>query len=298
MRILAILFFILGSNVQAQTIEERLPTCIIEAEEVIKRGNAMRDALKVSYENVRVSNVIDIMFFPDAMNLVREVLEQAVSEGALAKDVVTNLEIVGSEWERKIQLTTTMLRENWEDDAAHDARADYIAACVNNFDGKVESQSDRINTLEALNGELQKKLTQSENQLELQENRIARQDDKISSQKDDEIRLRTELITTQRELKKLSKINEQLEVNAQLADVYKEKFSKLLSKSGGATFVEELLSMSAFDRNVAMRDSKFGGPDVQKGGMLGGCVRRLRDQAQASPDCKSILAEFLESEAN
>jgi len=56
--------------------------------------------------------------------------------------------------------------------------------------------------------------------------------------------------------------------------------------------------MSAFDRNVALRDSKLGGPNVQRGGMLGGCIRRLRDQAQASLACKAVIAEFLESEAN
>ena len=297
LRALFLYVCLFGTSIYAQSVEERLPECIEEAEEILLTSIRIKDAIATEQRRVNPNDVMEVMFARDIIEMFRELIEQHIEAESTATELKNKYEKAVNPMGNKFDYIADMLSEHWENEGNF-AKARYIAACANNFDGQAEAQADQIIDLKAEISALQQKITQDASKSALQKDKIVSLEKQISNLRENELKQRTDVITLQRELTELNKKNEQLEVNAQLANVYKEKFSKLLSKSGGATFVEELLSMSAFDRNVAMRDSKFGGPDVQRGGMLGGCVRRLRDQAQASLVCKSILAEFLESEAN
>jgi len=205
MRILVILLFVIGSAAQSQTIEERLPMCIEDADELLLQSKAIKAALETTGQPVQAYQVLTVMFSGEILDMYAQLINEHIKQKSAVSDLERNFDKLETSVEIRYDLIKDMFQEHWDNDKYFSAKADYIAACDNNFDGEVEAQADIIEYLQSLNNDLQKKLTQYENLIEQREDKIVGLENTISSQRENEIRLKTEVITLERELTALNK---------------------------------------------------------------------------------------------
>ena len=152
-RILAILFFFLGSAAQSQTIEERLPECIEEAEEILLKSVRIKDAIATEQRGVSPNDVMEVMFARDIIEMFSELIEQHIEADSTATELKNKYEKAVSPMGNRFDYIADMLSEHWEH-GGNFAKARYIAACANNFDGKAKAQADEIVALQAENSDL------------------------------------------------------------------------------------------------------------------------------------------------
>jgi flagellar biosynthesis chaperone FliJ len=152
--------------------------------------------------------------------------------------------------------------------------------------------------LEGESNELRQRLEEKNRNLALAKNTIYEQSSLIAELENrvdhsvSEIRhLSAGLERTQLELEE-----SRLEVDR----VTSEYLSVLSSAKGSEAilpgeYLESLVEMSPTERNVEIRNSSLSGDDIIRGGSVDVCVRRLRDKAKLSGDCKLTLVEALVS---
>lgn len=75
--------------------------------------------------------------------------------------------------------------------------------------------------------------------------------------------------------------------------ILNEKYKRLFYEPSGVTFLEQLQAMEPSERNKVMKESKFGGPALVRGGKLGRCIDSLRNKGMLSGECKKTLVDFL-----
>ena len=150
--ILAIIFMTIATQAHAKdeplTIEERLPKCIVEATELINRGTSIKSALETSGQPAEHDDVLLVMYAERYFQLYQNAIKKSVDEGELASKIESRLLSTGEPLFRKSLLVESMLKEHWKDEEAISARAEFIAACANNFDGEAKTQANLIEKLE------------------------------------------------------------------------------------------------------------------------------------------------------
>ena len=321
-RLLVIFISLIGSVVQSETIEERLPVCIQQAEELLLKGTRIKEALATDLDANNVNNILEVMFAGEIIEMFNELIERHLEEDATASELQNNLEKVANPMSNRFNYIADMLVEHW-DDKGNSAKARYIAGCANNFDGKAETQADQIADLNALNYELRSKINELEKQLKAADLEISRNEvlrDNISE-------LRTELFEANNRLKAANEKIESIEFYTQKRDERKEikirdlntkvlgleqnvvqktqlladheemlaHYKAIVLKIAGVDvglYLDTLLSMSPSERNEELRTGRFSTSTISSGEELK-CLSDLRNNGRLIGGCRDILIPLL-----
>ena len=95
-----------------------------------------------------------------------------------------------------------------------------------------------------------------------------------------------------------AKVLEQLNKTKATLDAKHNEYIALRSfvtqnPSGALLVLNNLLTMSPSERNLAIRKSTLGTNAINQSGMLPTCVKILRDKAKMSSGCKDRITDFL-----
>jgi len=301
-----LLFYVLlvcaGTVVSAQTVEERLPLCITEANELIEKGSATRKAFEAIDYPSTPSSVAGLLFSDERIQLIGNVFKKAVDEDKRASEIEPLIELAAPPFERKIGLVADMFAEAWNGEGEYVRQAEYIAACVNNFDGLTETQASRIFELEMELDRLTGENEQLDATIARLKDRSERQEQTISALNQDKIRLRTEAISAERQFnnaeerirekdQKLQGLETQLKQKNELIETYRER---LLNTSGPdiVSYLKTLLELGATKRNQEIRDGRLGSVKVSSSDELK-CIADLRDKARLTETCEVVLTNLL-----
>ena len=309
---------VFATSTQAQSVEERLPLCIVEADQLLVQGNATKTALEASYGKVRATDVLDVMFASALFGIFEEALEESVKKGELASQIEERAKIKGRPLIQKVGLVGDLLEENWEKSGTNKAKAKYIAACINNFGDEVETQAEQIAALQELNNDLEIKITKMENQLKSANTEVARNEvlrNNIS-------KLQTEVYEADNRLKAANEKIESIEFYTQKRDKRNEtKIRDLNTKIMGleqkivvlesaknavnaeiamfwdiynnASWLKILVTSNSFERNEAIKESVLSSINVVNEPTLFPCVTLLRDKAKLGDFCAFSLASYI-----
>jgi outer membrane murein-binding lipoprotein Lpp len=309
---------IFGTNTYAQSVEERLPLCIVEADQLLVQGNATKTALEASYNKVRAADVVEVMFAPELFEIFNEALEESVKEGELASQVEGRAKIKGGPLIQKVGLVIDLLEEDWEKTGYNKATAAYIAACINNFGDEVETQAEQIAALQELNNDLQIKITEMENQLkaanteaarnEVLRNNISKLQSKVyeadnrlkaANEKIESIEFYTQQQNKRNETKirdlntKIMGLEQKIVVLESTKNAMNAEIAMFWDIYKNASWLKTLVTGNSFERNEAIKESVLSSINVVNEPTLFPCVTLLRDKSRLGDFCAFNLASYI-----
>lgn len=288
--------------VNAQTVEERLPLCIKDAQVLIEKGRATRKAFEAIDYPSTPSSVAELLFNDERIRLIGNIFQKAVDEDKRASEIEQLFEIAVPPFERKVGLVADMFAEAWNGDSEYTHQAGYIAECVNNFDGLTETQASRIFELELELDKLQGENEQLDATITRLNDRSARQQQTISALNQEKTRLRTDAISAERQFnnaedrilekdQRLKRLETELAHKDELITTYRVR---LLNASGPdiASYLKKLLKLGAMQRNEEIRNGILGQVKVSSSDELK-CISDLRDKAKLTETCEVVLTNLL-----
>lgn len=144
---LLIVMIILGNSSFAQPIEDRLPGCILEADEKIRIGTTIKTSFESAGQKLYSSDIVAMIYNDEMLQVLSNTIQKAIK----ADIKIQGLEELAAQematLDQKMQLTGRMLREYWNEEGMSE-RSKFIASCIKAFDDPAISQAERIVELE------------------------------------------------------------------------------------------------------------------------------------------------------
>lgn len=254
---------ILGTNIHAQSIEERLSECIAQSQRIVTYANAWKASLDVIGERARPSEFAEIVTSYAYQDLLSGAIDSLNSNNDPQK-LANELEQASSPIRLQTELIEAMVDEAFTKENRFEEMAEYVSSCTSNFGGETYKLQDVIE------------------ELELSLTRVSKDKDVLEEK-------------LEKQISDLEKRLEKATVLLQISKVKLLEYEQTIIDLKGfdtVAYLDDLVKMGVLDRNKEIYEGKFSKAKLESSEELK-CFSALRDRGQLRGSCKTVLTKIL-----